>query len=57
MIDIKDALDTIWSALHDYRENSISEGDEYNDEVWSDICTAMAVIQEDLQQIEKTDDV
>ena len=42
-------LDVIWEALHGYRQNCIPEGtNEYDDE-WSDICTAMAWIQEDLE--------
>lgn len=37
---------TIWEALHGYREDSISEGDENNDAQWSSICTAMAWLKE-----------
>lgn len=48
MIDINDAIKTIWLALEGYRENCIPEGDETYDEEWNDICTAMAVITEDL---------
>lgn len=55
MIDIKDSIDTIWRALHAYREDCIPEGDEAYDEEWSDICTAMAVIQEDLNLQEETE--
>ena len=40
--DIGESLETVWEALWDYRENSIPEGDEPNDECWDDICTAMA---------------
>jgi hypothetical protein len=55
MIDIKDSIDTIWQALHAYREDCIPEGDEAYDEAWGDICTAMAVIQEDLNLKEITE--
>ena len=40
-------LDTIWEALHGYRENCIQE-EEYDAE-WDDICTAMAWIEEELE--------
>lgn len=39
---------TIWDALHGYREDCITEGDESYDEQWDDIATAMAWIEEDL---------
>lgn len=40
-------LETIWTALHDYRETSIPEGqDVAYDDAWSDITTAMAWITE-----------
>jgi len=55
MIDIQDALKTVWLALEGYRENCIPEGDADYDEEWSDICTALAVIQEDLNQMEEID--
>jgi hypothetical protein len=43
-------LETIWKALEGYRENCIPEGLEpHYDEEWSDICTAMAWITEDLE--------
>jgi hypothetical protein len=48
MHDIKEQINIIWDALEAYREDLIPEGDEQFDEIWSDICTAMAVIQEDL---------
>ena len=35
-----------WEALHSYREDLIPEGDEMYDDQWSDICTAMAWIDE-----------
>ena len=55
MIDIKDSIGTIWQALHAYREDCIPEGDEAYDEEWSNICTAMAVVQEDLNLQEITE--
>jgi hypothetical protein len=55
MIDIEDSIDTVWQALHAYREKCIPEGNKANDEEWSDICTAMAVIQEDLNLEEITE--
>jgi hypothetical protein len=47
-------LETIWDALHGYRENCIPEGEEY-DPIWDDICTAMAWIEEEMLEAEKTD--
>jgi len=38
---------TVWDALHAYREDLIPEGDELCDEIWDDICTAMAWIEEE----------
>ena len=55
MHDIKKQLEIIWEALHAYREDLIPEGDEQFDEIWDDICTAMAVIQEDLNVQEIAD--
>lgn len=40
-------LETIWDALHGYREDCIP-GDEAYDHIWDDICTAMAWISEEL---------
>ena len=48
MHDIEKQLDIIWDALHAYREDLIPEGNEQFDEIWEDICLAMAVIREDL---------
>ena len=45
MHDIKQQLEIIWDALHAYREDSISEGDE----IWDEVCTAMSVIEENLK--------
>ena len=37
-------IDTIWDALHAYRETCIPE----NDDQWDDICTAMAWLTEEI---------
>jgi len=42
-------LETVWDALHSHRENCIPEGVDNNDDEWSDICTAMAWIEENLE--------
>ena len=42
-------LITVWDALHAYRADLIPEGDEQYDEIWSDICTAMAWITETVE--------
>ena len=52
MHDIKQQLETIWDALHAYREDSVSEGDEMHDAIWDEVCTAMAVIEENLKAME-----
>ena len=39
-------LNTVWAALHTYREDSIPEGDVMYDSEWDDICYAMARIKE-----------
>jgi len=51
MHDIKQQLEIIWDALHAYREDSVSEGDEMHDAIWDEVCTAMAVIEENLKVI------
>lgn len=43
---MKQELETVWDALHAYREDCIPESDEMYDEIWDDICTAMAWIEE-----------
>jgi hypothetical protein len=48
MHDIKKQLMIVWAALDAYRADLIPEGDESYDEEWNNICTAMAVITEDL---------
>lgn len=42
-------METIWDALFDYRDNCIPEGDAAYDAEWSDICTAMAWLEEELE--------
>ena len=51
--DTEAILETIWQALEGYRENCIPEGEAQYDEQWSEICTAMAWIAEDLEIEEK----
>lgn len=50
--DVPSMLETIWSALEGYRDYCIPEGILSNDVEWSDICTAMAWIEEDLSRDE-----
>lgn len=44
----KQALQTIWDALHGFREDCIPEGDAIFDEQWNEICEAMAFVHEAL---------
>lgn len=46
--DSGSALETVWEALHGFREDCIPEGDPTYDDQWGDICTAMAWITEAL---------
>ena len=46
--DITEELETVWDALHAFREDLIPEGDESYDEQWDDICTSMSRITESL---------
>ncbi len=41
-------LETVWTALHGYRDDCIPEGEPTYDDHWSDICSAMAWIEEEL---------
>jgi hypothetical protein len=41
-------LETVWDALHGFREDCIPEGDSDFDRQWDDICTAMAWLAEEL---------
>jgi hypothetical protein len=47
-VDLVQHLETVWEALHVYREHLIPEGNEQYNEIWSDICTSMAIITENL---------
>ena len=42
------SVDYIWNVLCDYRENSVPDGVDDNDEIWDEICTAMAWIEDAL---------
>jgi hypothetical protein len=44
MIDIQDAIKIVWLALEGYREH-VAPND---DDAWDDVCTAMAVLQEEV---------
>lgn len=41
-------IDTLWDALHVYRENCIPEGPRSFDAEWDELCTAMAWLTEEL---------
>jgi len=45
--DTLESVNYIWDILCDYRENCISEGVDNHDEIWEEICTAMAWIEEE----------
>ena len=45
--DTLESVNYIWDILCDYRENCISEGVDNHDEIWDEICTAMAWIEEE----------
>ena len=47
--NIIDELNTIWEALHTYRETSIPESDPSHNKEWEDITYAMACIMEKLE--------
>ena len=49
MHDTKQQISIIWDALEAYRSDLIPEGDEQFDEIWDEVCTAMAVIEENLK--------
>lgn len=50
--DRQSMIDTIWNALHCYREDCIPESQPEYDDDWSDVCTAMAWIEEDLARLD-----
>lgn len=43
--DIDEPEDVVWSALHNFREGLLRES-EKADEIWDEICHAMAIISE-----------
>lgn len=43
-VSLEGCIKDVWTALSDYRENCIPEGDENYDEQWDDICFAMGHI-------------
>lgn len=55
MHDINEQIAIIWEALEAYRREEIPEGWKSFDAKWDKICTAMAVIQEDLGLSEEAD--
>jgi len=46
--DPRSWMEPIWDALTAFREDCIPEGEPRYDDQWSDICTAMAWIEEEL---------
>ena len=46
--DTLESMDYIWEVLSDYRENCIPEGVDNNDDIWDEICTSMAWIEEEI---------
>ena len=46
--DQYESMDYIWEVLCDYRENCIPEGVDNNDDIWDEICTSMAWIEDAL---------
>jgi hypothetical protein len=47
---IRDEMESLWNALHSYRETCIPEGvDSQYDAVWSEICSIMAKVEEELE--------
>ena len=45
--DVCESMDYIWEILSDYRNNCIPEGISNHDEIWDEICTSMAWIEEE----------
>lgn len=54
--DVESMLKTVWNALHGYRQTCIPEGAQEYDDEWSDICTAMGWIEEDLENYHNRDE-
>lgn len=55
-IDPQSWIDLIWDKLFSYRDELIPEGNPDYDDEWSDICTAMAWITEELNLSTGPDD-
>jgi|GEM_PF-2942148 len=49
--DFYDNLKIVWNALEAYRDKCIPEGVKEFDQEWNEVCTAMALITEDLENI------
>jgi hypothetical protein len=58
----KRCLEVIWDALHEWQDYSVKEINRYEydakksealEDNWDNICTAMAWIQEDLEEIKQ----
>jgi len=53
--DIEQHLATVWEALETYQDRCLVKHDpELGNEIWDDLCLAMAVIREDLGLPDKT---
>ena len=46
--DTLESIDYIWDVLCDYRENCIPEDIDNHNDIWDEICTSMAWIEEAL---------
>ncbi len=53
--DAESWLETVWQALHSFREDCIPEGEKVYDDQWSDICSAMAWIREEMALPDEVD--
>lgn len=45
----RDEIEVVWDALFCFRENCIPEGEPQYDTKWSDLCTTMHKIEEELE--------
>jgi hypothetical protein len=48
----KENLEVIWDAMHEWQDLMENRGLKDIEERWDDICTAMAWIKEDLEDIQ-----
>ena len=48
----KENLEVIWDAMHEWQDLMENHGLKDIEERWDDICTAMAWIKEDLEDIQ-----